>query len=147
MSSHESRRARGRWRQAWSDRVHAAGDAAARRHGWTITITSTRSRFRGRVYRDPRFGTRNLAGPSTDQRRAGPGMLTGWTQQRRTNRHSPHTPADPRDPDFPATCAPQLIPLRPRRWARRALGSQNYRKSNHDQAQTGGAEAASGRPA
>ncbi len=86
MSSHESRQAHRGWQQAWTDRVHAAGDAAARRHGWTITVTSDRFRFNGRVYRDPRFGARNLAGPSTDQRRAGPGMLTGWTQQRRTNR-------------------------------------------------------------
>ena len=115
MTSPESRRPRRGWQQAWSDRVHAAGDAAARRHGWTVTVTSDRSRFNGRVYRDPRFGAQNLAGPSTDQRRAGLGMLTGWTRQCRTNRHSPHTPADPRNPDFPATCMPQLIPVRPRR--------------------------------
>ncbi len=115
MTSHEPRRARRGWQQAWSDRIHAGGDAAARRHGWTVTVTSSRSGLSGRVYRDPRFATRTLAGPSTDQRRAGLGMLTGWTRQCRTNRHSPHTPADPRNPDFPATCVPQLIPVRPRR--------------------------------
>ena len=115
MTSPEPRRPRRRWQSAWSDRVHAAGDAAARCHGWTIMVISTRSGLSGRVYRDPRFATRTLAGPSTDQRRAGLGMLTGWTRQCRTNRHSPHTPADPRDPDFPATCVPQLIPVRPRR--------------------------------
>jgi hypothetical protein len=122
MSSHESRRAHRGWRQAWSDRVHAAGDAAARRHGWTITVTSDRSRFSGRVYRDPRFGTRNLAGPSTDQRRAGPGMLTGWTHRRRTNRHSPH-PGRSEGSGLPSclrasadpVAAMAVGPLRPRR--------------------------------
>jgi len=77
MTSPEPRRARRGWQQAWNERVHAAGDAVARRHGWTITVTSTRSGFSGRVYRDPRFGTRNLAGSSTDQCRPGPHVLTG----------------------------------------------------------------------
>ena len=77
MTSPEPRRARRRWRRAWTDRVHAAGDAAARRHGWTVKVTSTRSGFSGRVYRDPRFEAPTLAGSSTDQRRAGPGLVTG----------------------------------------------------------------------
>ena len=77
MSSHESRQAHRGWQQAWNERVHAAGDAVARRHGWTITVTSTRSGFSGRVYRDPRFGTRDLAESSADQRRAGPHVPIG----------------------------------------------------------------------
>jgi hypothetical protein len=77
MTSHEPRRARRRWQQAWSDRMHAAGDAAARRHGWTVTVTSARSGFSSREYRDPRFGTRDLVGSSTDHRRAGPGVPAG----------------------------------------------------------------------
>ena len=47
-----------RWQQRLSRRVHAAGDAAAREHGWTITETRGRLGFSGRVYRDPRFATR-----------------------------------------------------------------------------------------
>jgi hypothetical protein len=77
MTSREPRRPRRRWQQAWTGRTHAAGDAAARRHGWTITITSTRSGLSGRVYRDPRFGTRDLAGSSRDHRGAGLGMMNG----------------------------------------------------------------------
>jgi hypothetical protein len=77
MTSHKPQRPRRGWQQAWSDRVHTGGDAAARRHGWTVTVASTRSGLSGRVYRDPRFGTRNLAGSSTDQCRAGPHVLTG----------------------------------------------------------------------
>ena len=77
MTSPEPLPGRRRWQQAWSDRVHAAGDTAARRHGWTVTVTSTRSGLSGRVYRDPRFATRTLAGSSTDQRRAGPDVVAG----------------------------------------------------------------------
>ncbi len=78
MTSPEPRRARRRWQHAaWSNRVHAAGDASARRHGWTVTVTSSRSGLSGRVYRDPRFAARNLVGSSTEQRRAGPHVLTG----------------------------------------------------------------------
>jgi hypothetical protein len=77
MTPPKPRRPRRRWQHAWSNRIHAAGDAAARRHGWTVTVTSTRSGLSGRVYRDPRFGTRNLAGSSTDHRRAGPGVPAG----------------------------------------------------------------------
>jgi hypothetical protein len=77
MTSHEPRRPRRGWQQAWSDRVHAAGDAAARRHGWTITATSARSGLSGRVYSDPRFATRTLAGSSTGQRRVGPDVMPG----------------------------------------------------------------------
>jgi hypothetical protein len=77
MKSHEPRRPRCGWQQAWGDRVHAAGDAAARSHGWTVTVTSARSGLSGRVYRDPRFATRALAGSSTDQRRAGLDVMPG----------------------------------------------------------------------
>ena len=77
MKAHEPRRLRRRWQHAWSNRIHAAGDAAASSHGWTVTVTGTRSGLSGRVYRDPRFGTRNLAGSSTDQCRPGPHVLTG----------------------------------------------------------------------
>jgi hypothetical protein len=49
--------------QAWiaqrqhrfSDHLHADGDALARKRGWTITTTTGRFGFGGRVYRDPRF--------------------------------------------------------------------------------------------
>ena len=36
-----------------SDRLHADGDALARERGWTITTTTGRFGFGGRVYRDP----------------------------------------------------------------------------------------------
>jgi hypothetical protein len=41
-----------------SDRLHADGDALARERGWTITTTTGRLGFGGRVYRDPRFDQR-----------------------------------------------------------------------------------------
>ena len=53
-----------RWQQRLSSRVHAAGDATARQHGWTITETRGRLGFGGRVYRDPRFGNRRATGAS-----------------------------------------------------------------------------------
>jgi hypothetical protein len=39
----------------FSDQLHADGDALARERGWTITTTTGRFGFSGRVYRDPRF--------------------------------------------------------------------------------------------
>lgn len=42
-----------------SDRVHAAGDARAARHGWTITKTTGALGFGARNYRDPRFDGRH----------------------------------------------------------------------------------------
>jgi hypothetical protein len=45
----------GRRQQELSNRVHAAGDAAARRHGWTVTATTGWFGFGARSYRDPRF--------------------------------------------------------------------------------------------
>jgi len=47
-------------RRQWelSDRVHAAGDAEARQHGWTVTKSTGRFGFGARVYRDPRFDDR-----------------------------------------------------------------------------------------
>lgn len=41
-----------------SDRLHASEDAAARQHGWDITVTTGRLGFGGRAYRDHRFATR-----------------------------------------------------------------------------------------
>jgi hypothetical protein len=57
-----------------SDHIHADGDAFAREHGWTITTTTGRFGFGGRVYRDPRFD--QLAADS----RLGPshGPDNGW---------------------------------------------------------------------
>jgi hypothetical protein len=48
----------GRRQQELSDRVHAAGDAAARQHGWTVTATTGGFGFGARSYRDPRFDDR-----------------------------------------------------------------------------------------
>lgn len=42
-----------------SDRVHAAGDALAAGHGWTITQTTGTFGFGARTYRDPRFDRRH----------------------------------------------------------------------------------------
>jgi hypothetical protein len=44
-----------RRQQRFSDHIHAGGDALARERGWTITKTTGRFGFGGRVYRDPRF--------------------------------------------------------------------------------------------
>jgi hypothetical protein len=44
-----------RRQQQFSDHLHADGDALARERGWTITTTTGRFGFGGRVYRDPRF--------------------------------------------------------------------------------------------
>lgn len=43
----------GRRQRDLSDRVHAAGDAVARQHGWTVTATTGRFGFGARIYRDP----------------------------------------------------------------------------------------------
>ena len=48
----------GRRQQELSNRVHAAGDTAARQHGWTVTATTGRFGFGARSYRDPRFDDR-----------------------------------------------------------------------------------------
>jgi hypothetical protein len=45
----------GRRQQQFSDYLHADGDTSARERGWTITKTTGRFGFGGRVYRDPRF--------------------------------------------------------------------------------------------
>jgi hypothetical protein len=45
----------GRLQQQLSDRLHADGDALARERGWTVTTTTGRLGFGGRVYRDARF--------------------------------------------------------------------------------------------
>jgi hypothetical protein len=44
-----------RRQQQFSDQLHADEDALARERGWTITTTTGRLGFGGRVYRDPRF--------------------------------------------------------------------------------------------
>jgi hypothetical protein len=41
-----------------SSRIHAAGDARARRHGWLVTETTGRFGFEARSYRDPHFDNR-----------------------------------------------------------------------------------------
>jgi hypothetical protein len=48
----------GRRQRELSDRFHAAGDAAARQHGWTVTANTGRFGFGARSYRDPRFDDR-----------------------------------------------------------------------------------------
>jgi len=57
-----------------SDRLHADGDALARERGWTITTTTGRLGFGGRVYRDPRFD--QLAADARHAELRGPNM--GW---------------------------------------------------------------------
>jgi hypothetical protein len=42
-----------------SDRVHAAADERARRHGWEVTRSTGRFGFGARTYRDPRFDDRH----------------------------------------------------------------------------------------
>lgn len=44
--------------QQLSDRAHAAGDAYATAHGWTITPGKGTFGMGTRTYRDPRFGAR-----------------------------------------------------------------------------------------
>ncbi len=44
--------------QKLSDWVHAAGDATARQHGWTVTATAGWFGFGARSYWDPRFDER-----------------------------------------------------------------------------------------
>ncbi len=92
MTSHKPRRPRRRWQQAWSNRVHAGGDAAARSHGWTVTVTSTRSGLSGRVYRDPRFAARILAGSSIGQRRAEAAVAAGCDAPGDLPASRPHPP-------------------------------------------------------
>jgi hypothetical protein len=48
----------GRRQRDLSDRLHAAGDAAALQHGWTVTAGTGWFGFGARSYRDPRFNTR-----------------------------------------------------------------------------------------
>lgn len=44
--------------QELSNQAHAAGDAVARQHGWTVTATTGWFGFGARSYRDPRFNDR-----------------------------------------------------------------------------------------
>lgn len=46
------------------DRVHAAGDARAREHSWTITTRPGALSLGARVYRDPRFAARQPGAPA-----------------------------------------------------------------------------------
>ncbi len=48
----------GRRQRDLSDRVHAAGDAVARQHGWTVTATTGWFGLGARSYRDLRFDSR-----------------------------------------------------------------------------------------
>jgi hypothetical protein len=52
-----------RRQQEFSDHLHADGDAFANEHGWTITTTTGRFGFGGRVYRDPRFDQLTVNAP------------------------------------------------------------------------------------
>jgi hypothetical protein len=64
-----------RLQQQFSDHLHADGDALAGERGWTITKTTGRFGFGGRVYRDPRFD--QLA---EDARRSEPPGSEKWLQ-------------------------------------------------------------------
>jgi hypothetical protein len=61
-----------RRQQQLSDHLHADGDAVARECGWTITTTTGRFGFGGRVYRDPRFDqlTPNASHPQPRETRS-----------------------------------------------------------------------------
>jgi hypothetical protein len=48
----------GRRQREVSNQIHAAGDATATQHGWTVTATTGRFGFGARSYRDPRFDNR-----------------------------------------------------------------------------------------
>lgn len=61
-----------RLQQRLSDRLWAQDDAFARQAGWTVTKTTGRFGFEGRMYHDPRFGQRRIHGES-----AGPVPETG----------------------------------------------------------------------
>jgi hypothetical protein len=69
-----------RLQQQLSDRLHANGDALARQRGWTITTTTGRLGFGGRVYRDPRFD-QLAADPSRRAARAEHGMAAVTTHR------------------------------------------------------------------
>jgi hypothetical protein len=47
-----------------SDRIHAADDQSARRHGWEVTTSTGVFGFGTRTYRDPRFNDRRQRNPS-----------------------------------------------------------------------------------
>ena len=64
----------GRRQQELSDRVHAAGDAAAWQHGWTVTECTGRLGFAARSYRDPRFNNRRQQLARSEQDAAMPSL-------------------------------------------------------------------------
>ena len=64
-----------RRQRQFSDHLHADEDASAHERGWTITKTTGRFGFGGRVYRDPRFD--KLAGAA---RRDQPSESEMWQQ-------------------------------------------------------------------
>jgi hypothetical protein len=61
-----------RGQQYLSDRVHAAGDAAARQHGWTVTAATGQFGFGARSYRDHRFEDRRQQLALSEQNAAMP---------------------------------------------------------------------------
>jgi hypothetical protein len=76
-----------------SDRLHAAGDAAARQHGWAIIKSTGRLGFGARSYRDPRF---NKPAPATSLREQDVAMSTVRKRQLRPARPTPTSSPDGR---------------------------------------------------
>jgi hypothetical protein len=76
-----------------SDRIHAAGDAAARQDGWAITKSTGRLGFGMRSYRDPRFNNRRQQ-PSVREQEAG--MSAVRKRQQRPARPTPTSSPDGR---------------------------------------------------
>jgi hypothetical protein len=76
-----------------SDRVHAAGDAAARQHGWAIIKSTGRLGFGARSYRDPRFNNRR---PQLSLREQDVAMSAVRKRQLRPARPTPTSSPDGR---------------------------------------------------
>ena len=74
-----------------SDRIHAAGDAAARQHGWAITKSSGALGFGARSFRDPRFNSRRQQRSLSEQ-----GAAMSAVRQRQ---HRPARPMPASSPD------------------------------------------------
>ncbi len=81
----------GHRQQELSDRVHAAGDAAARQYGWAITKNTGRLGFGARSYRDPRFNNRRQQLSLREQDAA---MPTVRQRQQRPARPTPASSPD-----------------------------------------------------
>src|SRR5215472_12793037 len=91
-ASHTKSESNNRHRQReLSDRIHAAGDAAARQHGWAITKSSGALGFGARSYRDPRFNSRRQQRSLSEQ-----GAAMSAVRQRQ---HRPARPMPASSPD------------------------------------------------